>query len=120
MDDCVGIFRTKGELEQGLSKVLEARERYKRIRVSSPHLHMNYELVGAMELEQMIDVAHTITLGALLREESRGSHYRRDFTDRNDTDWLRHTLASKGPDGKPVISYKDVIVTRYQPMARTY
>jgi len=120
MDDYVGIFRTKGELEQGLSKVLEARERYKRIRVSSPHLHMNYELVGAMELEQMIDVAHTITLGALLREESRGSHYRRDFTDRNDTDWLRHTLASKGPDGKPVISYKDVIVTRYQPMARTY
>lgn len=120
MEDYVGIFRTKGELEQGLSKVLEARERYKKVRVSSPHLYMNYELVGAMELEPMIDVAHTIALGALLREESRGSHYRRDFMDRNDTDWLKHTLAFKGPDEKPVISYKDVTVTRYQPMARTY
>ncbi len=120
MDDCVGIFRTKGELEQGLAKVLEARERYKGVRISSPHLSMNYELIGAMELEQMIDVAHTIALGALLREESRGSHFRRDFTGRNDADWLKHTLATKGPDGEPVISYKDVTITKYQPMARTY
>jgi succinate dehydrogenase / fumarate reductase flavoprotein subunit len=120
MDDYVGIFRTKEELQQGLSKVLEIKEKYKHVRVSSPTLHMNYELVAAMELEQMIDVAHTIALGALLREESRGSHYRRDFTDRNDVDWLKHTLATRGPDGEPVISYKEVIVTRYQPMARTY
>jgi succinate dehydrogenase / fumarate reductase flavoprotein subunit len=73
-----------------------------------------------MELEHMIDVAHAIALGALLREESRGSHYRRDFKDRSDVDWLKHTLAMKGPDNEPIISYRDVTVTRYQPMARTY
>jgi succinate dehydrogenase / fumarate reductase flavoprotein subunit len=120
MDDYVGIFRTKEELKQGLNKVLEVKEKYRHIRVSSPTLHMNYELVAAMELEQMIDVGHTIALGALLREESRGSHFRRDFTDRNDTDWLKHTLATRGPDGEPVISYKGVTITHYQPMARTY
>jgi succinate dehydrogenase / fumarate reductase flavoprotein subunit len=120
MDENVGIFRTREELERALAKVIEVRERYKHVRVSASALHMNYELIAAMELEQMIDVAHAIALGALLRKESRGSHYRRDFTDRNDADWLKHTFATKGPDGEPVISYKDVTITRYQPMARTY
>jgi succinate dehydrogenase / fumarate reductase, flavoprotein subunit len=120
MDDDVGIFRTREELERALAKVIEVKERYRHVRASSPALHMNYELIAAMELEQMIDVAHAITLGALLREESRGSHFRRDFKDRNDADWLKHTLATKGPDSEPIISYKDVTITRYQPMARTY
>ncbi len=120
IDDLVGIFRTREELERALAKVIEVKERYRHVRTSSPALHMNYELIAAMELEHMIDVAHAITLGALLREESRGSHYRRDFKDRNDADWLKHTLAMKGPDNEPVISYRDVIVTRYRPMARTY
>jgi succinate dehydrogenase/fumarate reductase flavoprotein subunit len=120
MDDDVGIFRTRGELERALAKVIEVKERYRHVRVSSPALHMNYELIAAMELEQMIDVAHAITLGALLREESRGSNFRRDFKERNDASWLKHTLATKGPDNEPVISYKDVTITRYQPMARTY
>jgi succinate dehydrogenase / fumarate reductase, flavoprotein subunit len=120
IDELVGIFRTRVELERALAKVAEVRDRYRHVRVSSPALHMNYELIAAMELEQMIDVAHAIALGALLREESRGSHYRRDFKDRNDTDWLKHTLAMRGPDGEPVISYRDVTITRYRPMARTY
>ena len=120
MDDLVGIFRTREELERALAKVIEVKERYGHVRVSSTALHMNYELIAAMELEHMIDVAHAIALGALLREESRGSHYRRDFKDRNDVDWLKHTLAMKGPDNEPIISYRDVIITRYQPMARTY
>jgi succinate dehydrogenase / fumarate reductase, flavoprotein subunit len=120
MDDDVGIFRTPAELTRALAKVIEVKERYRHVRVSSPGLHMNYELIAAMELEQMIDVAHAITHGALLREESRGSHFRRDFKDRNDAGWLKHTVATKGPDDEPVISYKNVAITRYQPMARTY
>ncbi len=120
MDDDVGIFRTPEELSRALTTILEIKERYKRVRVSSPGLHMNYELIAALELERMIDVAHAITQGALLRKESRGSHYRRDVTERNDADWLKHTIAAKGQDGEPVISYKDVTITKYQPMARTY
>ena len=120
MDVYVGIFRTKGELETGLQKVLAVKERYKRVRLTSSALHMNYELIGALELESMIDVAHATTLGALLREESRGAHFRRDFTKRNDEDWLKHTLAAKGADGELSISYRPPVITRYQPMERTY
>jgi succinate dehydrogenase / fumarate reductase flavoprotein subunit len=82
---------------------------------------MNYELVGALELESMIDVAHATTLGALLRQESRGAHFRRDFTERNDGDWLKHTLATKSATtGELSISYRAPVITRYRPMARTY
>ena len=81
---------------------------------------MNYELIGALELESMIDICHIITLGAYLRQESRGAHSRRDFTNRNDADWLKHTLATFGKDGEPAITYKDVVITDYQPMERKY
>ena len=120
MDEYVGIFRTRSELETGLQKVLAVKERYKGVRLTSSALHMNYELIGALELESMIDVAHATTVGALLREESRGAHFRRDFTKRNDEDWLKHTLAAKGPDGELSISYRPPVITRYQPMERTY
>jgi succinate dehydrogenase / fumarate reductase flavoprotein subunit len=120
MDDYVGIFRTKGELEAALEKVLAIRERYTHVRVSSSALHMNYELIGALELDSMIDVAHAITLGALLRQESRGAHFRRDFTGRNDLDWLKHTLVTKDANGEPSVSYRPPVITRYQPMERVY
>jgi succinate dehydrogenase / fumarate reductase flavoprotein subunit len=120
MSQYVGIFRTKEELQTGLNKILELRERYKNITISSPKLFMNYELIGALELEYMFDIGHIITLGALLREESRGAHSRRDFPQRNDADWLKHTLAAYGSDGEPVIYYKDVMITKYQPMERKY
>lgn len=120
MSQYVGIFRTKEELQTGLNKILELRERYKNITISSTKLFMNYELIGALELEYMFDIGHIITLGALLREESRGAHSRRDFPQRNDADWLKHTLAAYGNDGEPVIYYKDVMITKYQPMERKY
>ncbi len=121
MDEYVGIFRTGEELEKGLERVLAIRERYKSVRLSSSALHMNYELIGALELGSMIDVAHATTLGALLRQESRGAHFRRDFTTRNDGDWLKHTLATKdATTGELSISYREPVITRYQPMARTY
>ncbi len=120
MSAYVGVFRTKEELQTGLDKVLALRERYSNITISSTKLIMNYELIGALELEYMFDIGHIITLGALLREESRGAHSRRDFPLRNDTDWLKHTLAAYGSDGEPVIYYKDVEITNYQPMERKY
>ncbi|MBN1381219.1 MAG: FAD-binding protein [Deltaproteobacteria bacterium] len=120
MNDKVGIFRTKSELAEALEKVIELKDRYKNVSVSSAVLHMNYELQSAIELEFMLDCAHAITLGALLREESRGAHYRLDFAKRDDESWLKHTIARIGPDGDPVISYKDVVITRYQPMERKY
>ena len=120
MNEKVGIFRTRGELEQALESVIGFKERYRGVGVSSPVRHMNYELTVALELEYMLEVSHTIILGALLREESRGAHYRSDFSTRNDRDWLKHTIATRGPDGAPVISFKDVVITRYQPVERKY
>ncbi len=120
MNEKVGIFRTRGELEQALETVIGIKKRYRDVGVSSPARHMNYELTGALELEYMLEVSHTIILGALLREESRGAHFRTDFSTRNDRDWLKHTIARRGADGAPVISFKDVVITRYQPVERKY
>jgi len=116
----VGIFRKKDELALALEKIMEIKERYKNVHVSSTSLHMNYELLNAIELGYMIEVAHTIAIGAYLREESRGAHFRRDFSIRNDENWLKHTIARLGADGTPEISFKEVVITRYQPMERKY
>jgi len=116
----VGIFRKKDEMERALSDVMMVKERYRQVGIFSSTRHMNYELMNALELEYMIEVAHTIALGALLREESRGAHFRRDFTTRDDNRWLKHTIARAGTDGQPEISYKPVVITRFQPMERTY
>jgi succinate dehydrogenase / fumarate reductase flavoprotein subunit len=120
MSDKVGIFRTQDELVQALDEVIKIKERYKNVSVSSADKHMNYGLHNALELDYMLEVAHVIVLGALLREESRGAHFRRDFPTRNDQNWLKHTIVKMSKDLEPVISYKDVVITRYQPMERKY
>lgn len=119
MNRLVGVFRTRGELETALDKITAIVKEYDAIGLANTRLFMNYGLVAALELESMIDIGHIITLGALRREESRGAHARRDFPKRNDADWLKHTIATRGERG-PVISYKDVVITRYQPVERTY
>ncbi len=116
----VGIFRQRGEMEEALRDIVRIKEKYRHVGVSSPSRHMNYELMNAIELEYMLEVAHTIAIGALLREESRGAHSRRDFTKRDDEKWLKHTIARPGPDGSPDISFRDVAITRYEPMERVY
>jgi succinate dehydrogenase / fumarate reductase flavoprotein subunit len=116
----VGIFRERSEMEKALEDIDRIRERYRNVGVSSPTRHMNYELMNAIELEFMIEVAHTIARGALLREESRGAHWRRDFPKRDDEKWLRHTIARMNSDGTCAVSFRDVTITRYQPMERIY
>ncbi|MCX5816544.1 MAG: FAD-binding protein [Proteobacteria bacterium] len=120
MSSLVGIFRKKGELAQAVQNIIAIKERYKNVHVSSSKLHMNHELINAIELEYMLEVAHTIALGAYLREESRGAHFRRDYNTRDDANWLKHTIAKIGKDGEPVISSKKVTITNYQPMERKY
>jgi len=120
MSTYVGIFRTKEGLEEGLNRIMELKKRAENMGVTSPNLFMNYELISALELEYMIDICHLITLGALLREESRGAHFRRDFPMRDDRKWLKHTMARIGKNGEPEISYKDVVITKYEPTERKY
>lgn len=116
----VGIFRQRTETEKALEEIGRIKERYRNVGVSSPSRHMNYELMNAIELEYMLEVAHTIALGASLREESRGAHFRTDFPKRDDEKWLKHTIARMADDTNPGISFRDVSITRYKPMERVY
>ena len=79
----------------------------------------NYELQEALELENMLKVAEAIVFSALQREESRGAHYRNDFPERNDEEWLKHSLVSATPEGLKA-DYKPVSITRFTPEKRRY
>jgi succinate dehydrogenase / fumarate reductase flavoprotein subunit len=72
-----------------------------------------------LELEGMLSLAEVIAKGALAREESRGSHSRRDFKERDDATWLKHTMATFTPEGAK-LNYSPVTITKYQPEARKY
>jgi succinate dehydrogenase / fumarate reductase flavoprotein subunit len=119
MFEDVGIYRSGTIMESALDKILELKERFKRIRVSDTGKIFNTELLNAWELGNMLDVAELVTVCALNRTESRGGHSREDYPERDDQHWLKHTLAWK-ENGKVKIDYKPVVITKYQPKARVY
>ena len=119
MMDKVGIFRTKDRLAETAEKIKELRERYKNIGLRHSGRAFNFDLTWNLELRGSLDVAETIVLGALAREESRGSHFRLDFTTRNDEKFLKHTLAYYTPDG-PRFESSDVTLGHWEPKERTY
>ncbi len=119
MSDKVGIFRQKKNLQEALGKIHELKEDYSRVHLSGQCLRFSQELVNILEFESMLDLAEVITLGALNREETRGSHYRLDFKERNDKEWLKHTIISQ-KEGQSQISYQEVDASKYKPKAREY
>ncbi|MBI4712480.1 MAG: FAD-binding protein [Planctomycetes bacterium] len=120
MDKNVGIFRTEAELKLALDKVKELQQRFRRIKpsVSIARIY-NYDILWRLELEANLDMAEITVAGALARKESRGSHSRRDFTTRDDANFLKHTLVYYTSDG-PRLEYKPVTITKYQPQERKY
>ncbi|RKY90017.1 succinate dehydrogenase/fumarate reductase flavoprotein subunit [candidate division KSB1 bacterium] len=119
MKDKVGIFRKKEKMEEALEEVRKLKERYKDIKIIDKGKRMNFDLIWAMELGGNLEVAEVITMGALKREESRGSHYRLDFPERDDKNWLKHTVAFSTPEGVK-LEYKDVTLGFYEPRERKY
>ncbi len=119
MTEQVGVFREKGPVEEAVAKVRGLKERYRRGRLRYTGHTFNQDLMRALELEGMLDVAEVVALGAVAREESRGSHYRLDFRSRDDEKWLKHTLARCTPDG-PRLEYSPVTITNYPPVERKY
>jgi len=115
----VGIYRDKKPMEEALAKIKELKARFKAITIQNKGKVYNVDLVRAQELEGMLDVAEAIIVGALKREESRGAHSRLDFKERDDVNFLRHTVATYSPSG-PVITYSPVKITKYKPEARRY
>jgi succinate dehydrogenase / fumarate reductase flavoprotein subunit len=120
MMEKVSVFRTGEGLLQALEKVRELKKRYRQVSLQDKGNCFNRDLLEAIELGYMLDLAEVITMGALQREESRGAHFREDFPDRDDEKWLAHTMCKFSDGGEPQISYKPVTITRFQPKERKY
>ncbi len=119
MTSQAGIFRKESDLLSVKRKNWELKERLKRVGIKQKGLTFNYELIQYLELEGMFNLTEVIIEGALARKESRGSHFRLDYPDRDDEHWLRHTMAYKTPDGFK-LDYQNVAITSYPPRERTY
>jgi succinate dehydrogenase / fumarate reductase flavoprotein subunit len=115
----VGIYRDGSAMEDAIDRIQELKEKYKHVKVSDTGKIFNTELLNAWELGNMLDIAEVVAMSALNRTESRGGHSREDYPNRDDVNWLKHTLIRK-TNGKFETSYKPVAITKYQPKARVY
>ena len=119
MEEHVGIFRSESGLKKASSKIEELKDRFSSIITEDKSKNFNTELISALELENMLDIAEAIIFSALARRESRGSHQRTDFQERNDKDFLSHSLAYLA-DRESRIEYKEVVITKWPPGERVY
>ncbi len=119
IDKHMPVYRTGEKMKEGLERIRQVKERYKNITVRDKSKAYNTDLVFALELGFMIDVAEVLIAGGLRREESRGGHARLDFPKRDDEKWLKHTVAKYTPDG-PEFEYKPVAITTWKPVERKY
>jgi fumarate reductase flavoprotein subunit len=120
MEDSAGIFRSGESLSKGADRLAELQQRLERVQLHDETQVFNTELVAALELANMLDIAETILQSALQREESRGAHQRTDFTTRDDTRFLDHALAYRDADGGVRIERSPVTITRWPPGERVY
>ena len=119
MEEGAGIYRTDAALRTTSEKLVELRERFANLLIEDRSLTFNTELTSALELDFMLDLALTVTESGLARTESRGSHQRTDYPERDDANFLKHSLAFKTIDGVR-IDYKDVVITKWPPEERVY
>jgi len=119
MEAGCGIYRDERSLRATCDRLAELRESFSGVRLDDQSLNFNTELIAALELECMLDVAEAVAHSALSRIESRGSHQRTDYPKRDDAKFLKHTLAYR-TDRAPQIDYKDVVITRWPPAERVY
>ncbi|MBI5944938.1 MAG: FAD-binding protein [Chloroflexi bacterium] len=115
----VGIYRNEKDMQGAIEKVRELKHRYKNIKVGDTGKIFNTELLNAWELGNLLDIAEVVAVSAVNRKESRGGHSREDYPERDDSNWLKHTLVWNR-NGKLEIGYKPVVITKHQPKARIY
>jgi len=115
----VGIYRNEKDMLSALEKVRELKVRFKDVTVADTGKIFNTELLNAWELGNLLEIAEVIATSAVNRKESRGGHSREDFPNRDDANWLKHTLIWKKNE-KLEIGYKPVTITKHQPKARVY
>ena len=120
MEESAGIYRSEDSLKGAISAISELKDRFQNINVSDRSYTFNTEIISAMELSYMLDVAEAIVHSAIARTESRGSHQRIDYPDRDDERFLAHSLAYKEDKGSPRVEYLPVVITRWPPAERVY
>ncbi|MDQ7783530.1 MAG: succinate dehydrogenase flavoprotein subunit [Desulfomonilaceae bacterium] len=117
-EEC-SVYRTESGLDDALGRLEGLRARYESVTVDSQGTSYNMDLLEAIELESLLGLGETILLSARNRVESRGAHSREDYPERDDENWLKHTLIRKTEKGSEIF-YKPVAITRFEPKARTY
>ena len=124
MDLNAQVYRTEATLKQALTDIYDLRRRYRNISIQDKGARYNTDLLEAIELGFLLDLAEVTVVGALERKESRGGHAREDYPNRDDVNFMRHTMAYQvvEPTGNTSVrvDYKPVTITRYQPMERKY
>ncbi len=120
MMDQVSVFRTGAGLAAARDGLRALRERYARAKLDDHGRRFNQDLLEALELGFLLDLAEATVVSALHRTESRGAHSREDFPQRNDAEWLKHALIYRKEDGGISFRYKPVVITRFQPKERKY
>jgi succinate dehydrogenase / fumarate reductase flavoprotein subunit len=119
MDKYVAVFRDEDGLRIALDTVRRLKEEARDVAIDDKGTIFNQDVLGALELDFMLDNAECTVVSAIERKESRGAQYRTDYPERNDEDWLRHiNVLPNG--GEPEISYSEVTLTQWQPEERTY
>ncbi len=116
----VGVFREETAMKKALDKIGELKERAKNIGIDDKSKTFNTDIVEAFEFSNILLIAEVITRGAILRKESRGAHYRTDFPERDDSNWLKHTLATLDGNGNIKFDFSEVAITKFKPQPRTY
>ena len=119
MDSQVGVYRTGPDLEAALNRIKELKQLVPNIQVKDHGRIYNTDLLSALESDNLLDLAEIVVAGALARTESRGAHSRRDFPQRDDDNWLKHTLAYYTPEGSR-LDYIPVNITTWLPVERKY
>ena len=117
-----GVFRDETKLQQALAVIRGLKKRLLSARIMDKSRRFNTDLLANLETEHLVSFSEVIVTGALARTESRGAHSRTDYRERDDEDWLMHTMAHKDEDGAPKLSYKPVNVDwdRFPPQKRQY
>ncbi len=119
MNDYVGVFRTAEGMSSALETIRDLQERFKYVKVEDKGKIFNTDLLATWELGNLIDLAEVTTVTALARQESRGAHAREDYPNRDDENWMKHSLAWM-QDGDIELRYKPVNITKFEPKERVY
>ena len=120
MEEHAGIYRSGEGLVMACAKLAELRRRYRAIELHDKTNVYNTDLLQALELGSMLDCAEAVVQAALARKESRGAHQRLDFAERDDKNFLRHSIAHHHPSEPPRVDFRDVVITKSQPGVRDY